>query len=240
MGVELSGSAGSSDGIRLFGSDTSKVRGLALTNFSEKAISIQSSNFVKITGNHVGLNLDGSSSGPNQKGVVIESSFSAKLGGLSVAERNVISGNSIGVGHGIEIVADGSHIILNNLIGSDPHGVSDVPNSVGIFLGESGGTATSQNSIGTVIFDRTSTVGAPYYISSNLISGNSGAGAQTGIYLGQSTHSNSIAKEILLEPISLGQVFLLQIILEFLSMVGQLTILLENPLHPLQKCNLRK
>ena len=193
MGVELSGSAGSSDGIRLFGSDTSKVRGLALTNFSEKAISIQSSNFVKITGNHVGLNLDGSSSGPNQKGVVIESSFSAKLGGLSVAERNVISGNSIGVGHGIEIVAGGSHIILNNLIGSDPHGVSDVPNSVGIFLGESGGTTTSENNIGTVIFDRTSTVGAPYYISSNLISGNSGTGAQTGIYLGQSTHSNSIA-----------------------------------------------
>ena len=195
MGAEISGVTGASDGLFIMGSgaDSSEIRGLSFINFTNSGIYLQDVSNVKVDGNHLGITADGMNSGPNQFGLYMDSSYSAKIGGSDVTERNVISGNVTGQGHGIDIRGCGDVHILNNLIGTDAYGTTGVGNYAGIVFGSRFATASSDNLIGTSIANRTSFGNSPYHIASNIISGNSGGGFQSGIVFVENSSSNSVS-----------------------------------------------
>jgi CSLREA domain-containing protein len=148
-------------GLYIAASDTT-VRNLVISGFSV-GIVIVSTN-VKLLGNFIGTNADGSAAGSNSHGVVVDGSLgppaSAQIGGTEgltpggpcTGDCNLISGNS---GNGITMVMDSpGSTILGNYIGTNVSGTSAIANGVGV----KGGYYTN--------------------IAGNLISGNSSAGIQ--------------------------------------------------------------
>ena len=136
-------SPGGTDGL-LLAADDSTIRGLVVQAFDDDGIEIHGDGNTVI-GNQI-LN--------NDTGVLIESADDNTVGGLSVGDRNVISGNT-----NSGVVVDGSDraIIHNNYVGVDATGSTSSANvGHGIHI-EAGSTDT--------------TVG-----SGNVISGNTGAG----------------------------------------------------------------
>ena len=127
--IELDGtSAGAGvDGLRLVvGSDGSTIQGLVIQNFDHNGILLQSGSNT-IAGNYIGLDADGTTIAGNnisgigiQGGIRIESADNI-IGGLTVADRNVVSGN---VFTGIAIVGPGAtgNQVLGNYIGTDAGG----------------------------------------------------------------------------------------------------------------------
>ncbi len=114
----------------------------------------------QVMGNHIGTNAAGIVAGPgNNTGVMLDGGSSGNtVGGATTSHRNIISGNSVGVG----IVGSSGQTVQGNYIGLDPTGAA-LGNSVGIF----GVTMTGSTISGNVI-------------SSNAISGISISGASTG------------------------------------------------------------
>ncbi len=124
-------------------------------------IRIANANNNLIINNFVGTDRTGSYALRNYDGISIEGTSSNNIiGGYSIAERNLVSGN---VAYGIPVFGAGCNhnVITGNYIGTDITGTSAIPNTYG------------------VLFDD----GAKYNIcggrkagSGNLISGNSGYG----------------------------------------------------------------
>lgn len=154
----------------------STVRGLAIHSFQGTTCPVYSDcaaillawggNNV-IEGNFLGTDVTGTIAHSNTSGLVVYQSTNNVVGGTTLAQRNLISGNGIGIGIYGSSASD--NVIQGNYIGSDVNGASPIANSTGIVL--SGywyaGMALS-NTIGG------STPGA-----GNLISGNT----YDGIYL---------------------------------------------------------
>lgn len=91
-----------------------------------------SNNWIK--GNFIGTNATGSAAGAiNTLGVVIgPESYNNHIGGLTIGERNVISGNDRGID-----IADASaqfNVIAGNYVGTDVSGSYAIPNNSGIVL----------------------------------------------------------------------------------------------------------
>lgn len=91
-----------------------------------------------IRGNFIGIDSQGSAGQGNSTGISLEPSggfgaASATIGGPTAGDRNVISGNGIG----IDISPDGV-IVQGNFIGTDPSGTLAVPNSTGVKVGYAG------------------------------------------------------------------------------------------------------
>ena len=90
-----------------------------------------------VVGNFIGTDVSGARELGNATGIGIFS-FGNRIGGASVAERNIISGNKNGAdefGGAIYICCNGGGtLILGNYIGTDVHGTTAVPNSHGIFV----------------------------------------------------------------------------------------------------------
>ncbi len=87
----------------------STVKGLVIQQFST-GIVIRDASFVTISGNYIGTDSLGSvSAGTQQIGIFVNGGLGGytannnTIGGTTIADRNVISGNTEG---GIEIVAD--------------------------------------------------------------------------------------------------------------------------------------
>jgi hypothetical protein len=139
-------SAGASGiGLSVCQSDV-EIRGLSVTRFAGKGISVGllalgcGFEFERglIHGNFIGLLPDGSTAGGNGVGLTIDGAAGITVGGLTVAQRNLISGNT---SHGMEVRSDFDDaqpviLIRGNWIGTDASGLLDRGNGGnGINLG---------------------------------------------------------------------------------------------------------
>lgn len=106
-----------------------------------------------IQNNYIGLILSGASADANgQNGILVDGGI-ATIGGLiSAGAANVISGQSLGNGAGIEIDS-GSVNVKGNLIGTNIAGTAAIANKIGINI-----TATSTSTIGGGTLDTVNTI----------------------------------------------------------------------------------
>jgi hypothetical protein len=187
-GAELTNS---SSPALLLRSNGSTVRGLIIVRFAY-GIQINSGNGNVIAGNWIGLDFDGVARGMTFDGItvtcpVFSSAMHNTIGGVSYADRNVISGN----GHGISLfpATAANNSVLGNLIGTDATGTLPRGN---VFEGISIQTATNILISGNVLSAATGAggcgisilAGSGHTIQANLIGhgvtgqdlGNSGYG----------------------------------------------------------------
>ncbi|WP_160167686.1 DUF4347 domain-containing protein [Methylomonas sp. MK1] len=176
--IVLNGAGNIQNGIQLYGgSDGSTIRGLVIQNFAGTGIEISGSNGNTVAGNWIGLNAAGTGAAGNSAGIGIWNSANNIIGGSSVADRNVISGNTgIGIGLSTDNGSATGNQIKGNYIGTDVTGANAVGNAnQGIWVNAAGniigGTIAGE---GNVISGTTNWVGiqleAP--ASNTLVAGN--------------------------------------------------------------------
>jgi Bacterial Ig-like domain (group 3)/Right handed beta helix region len=121
-------------------------------------VEIDESSTILVEGNLIGANITGKLAVPNANGVVLDSgSKDNTIGGTTVAERNVISGNTA---YGVELTyvsGDDDNLIEGNYIGVDVTGDVSLPNEFGVDLDAS---------------DNGNTIGGTTAGAGNVISGN--------------------------------------------------------------------
>ncbi len=133
----------------------SEIRALGINNCALGIVYNTPNN--KLKGCYIGLGLDGvTDSGNNGHGIIINPTSTGNIiGGTTLAERNIISGNNNG--HAIIVTASSGNYIIGNYLGTNAAGSAAVANSfMGVQMDNS-----SNNTIGGASLD-----------SSNLISGN--------------------------------------------------------------------
>ena len=181
--IELDGSsAGAVDGLRLItGSDGSTIQGLVINQFGGDGIEINNSDGNTVVGNYIGTDVTGTVDlGNASAGIRLSSTQNNIIGGTTVTDRNLISGNE---GSGIfRLGANGGNVIQGNYIGTDVTGTLDLGNTQnGIAFAGSG----------------VDTIGGNVAGAGNLISGNNmdgisiGAGANGVIIQGNYIGTNA-------------------------------------------------
>jgi CSLREA domain-containing protein len=147
---------------------TSTVRGLVIRNFNFGIqIGTTGSGWVQVAGNYIGTDAAGTAAFANNVGVLIEAGANNIIGGTTVADRNVISGNS---NSGVVLHAGATNnTVKGNYIGTDATGTAALSNYFGVFVDNSANNIIG----GTTAADR------------NVISGNVNAG----VYLALSTNN---------------------------------------------------
>ena len=127
--VELAGNlAGVADGLRLTTTNCI-LRGLIINRFSGDNVELNSGGGHVIEGCYLGLNLTGTTDqGAGQQGIRLENSTGNRVGGPTVAQRNVISGNNQ---NGILLngVGSSNNVIQGNWMGVDVTGTNRIANS---------------------------------------------------------------------------------------------------------------
>ncbi|MEM8499380.1 MAG: LamG-like jellyroll fold domain-containing protein [Pseudomonadota bacterium] len=121
------------------GSDGSEIRGLVINNASLHGIQISgTSGGHTIAGNYIGTSASGNAdAGNGNYGVFLsDSSGNNVIGGLNVADRNVISGNDV---RGVYLSSGDSNSVFGNYIGIGADGTTALGN------GNSGVTISSSN-----------------------------------------------------------------------------------------------
>ena len=154
--IVLDGGNTVQDGLRLYpGSGGSTIRGLIIQRFTQDGIDIGSSSGNTVAGNWIGLNSAGTGAAGNQQGVNIWNASNNIIGGITAADRNVLSGNT---GEGVFIGTDNAtstgNQIRGNYIGTNAAGTAAVGNSNWGVLIESGASNTvggSSTAYGNVI-----------------------------------------------------------------------------------------
>src|SRR5262249_10182008 len=145
--IDLDGSSGTAlDGLALHGGG-STVRGLVINGFQRDAIFV-SSDGNKVQGNYLGTDPTGTLARPNQEGV-LGAGDNNLIGGTTLADRNVISGNTK---KGIRIDVSNGFSIQGNYVGVTAQGNAALGN----------GEAGVQIELGAAAAD----------IRTNVISGN--------------------------------------------------------------------
>lgn len=135
----------------VIGGDTTQERNIISGN-DEHGISTDESNIGDITGNYIGVDVDGIADlGNGGAGITVDSDSSVSyIGGLTSGERNVISGNG---SEGINLATGtGDTRIRGNYIGVDATGTADLGNTTdGIYAGTTniiiGGTASGARNV---------------------------------------------------------------------------------------------
>ena len=184
--IEISGAnAGVNKNGLMLGADHSTVKGLVINQFKDGyGIFVGGNGSHVISGNYIGLDLTGTIGKGNFTGLSL-SSPNNLVGGVTVAERNIISGNNSNSGIGIGGPQATNNLIQGNYIGTDVTGTVAIGNNAGIYVIQ----ACSNNIIGG------STPGARNLISGN---GSSGVDLQTfgnkvqGNYIG--TKADGVSK----------------------------------------------
>jgi titin len=147
----------------------------------------------RVTGNYIGTKAAGTDPLPNQAaGVLIENASHNSIGGSSVAERNLISGNG-GAGVKIESSLAVSNTVMGNYIGTDLNGTAALPNlgsgveivnasgnAIGGLASTAGNLIAFNSQDGVTIHDdaltpdpRSSMPMVPLTATGNLVQGNS-------------------------------------------------------------------
>ncbi|HEU4891732.1 MAG TPA: FG-GAP-like repeat-containing protein [Vicinamibacterales bacterium] len=156
--VELTGNGLQTTGLVISGGN-SIVRGMVLNRFGFDAISLEVNGGNVVEGNFIGTDPTGTLARANGSGGIRVSSSGNRIGGLTAAARNVISGNSV-AGIAIQGSTATGNVVQGNYLGLNAAGTTALPNSafsgaIQIFNG------ASSNTIGGAV------VGA-----GNVISGN--------------------------------------------------------------------
>jgi hypothetical protein len=100
----------------------STVKGLAIGNFSDgTGLLLSGCNNNVIQGNHIGIDATGTTSRPNDAGIVLSNSSNNLIGGPTSAARYVISSNRF---KGLEIGGSGN-TVQGNFIGANAAGTAD-------------------------------------------------------------------------------------------------------------------
>ena len=139
--IELNGAGAAANVSALFlNGGNSTVRGLVINRFGGRGIYVQIKGNNTIAGNFIGTNASGTASFPvpnNVQGVYVISANNV-IGGLSPADRNVISGNGTstgGTGVTLDTAAATGNKIIGNYIGLSASGLTKIANfNSGIFL----------------------------------------------------------------------------------------------------------
>ncbi|MEZ6147911.1 MAG: right-handed parallel beta-helix repeat-containing protein [Planctomycetaceae bacterium] len=155
--IEIDGSLFGANGHGLIiDGDNVTVQGFAVNNFSVLGILVTGDGDV-VSGNYVGTDATGRSAAPNTvHGIQLSGAMNATIGGTTVAEGNLISGNT---GTGLFVSNTSQNVLIQgNLIGTDATGASA--------LGNGGGLA----------IDNASMVSIDGTVLPNVISGNAGDG----------------------------------------------------------------
>lgn len=86
-----------------------------------------------VTGNYIGTDITGTDTIPNGNGVMLISSAFNTIGGSTIAERNIISGNT---GCGILINGTGANnnLVVGNYVGTDITGDAALSNHYGVII----------------------------------------------------------------------------------------------------------
>jgi parallel beta-helix repeat protein len=154
------------------GQPGSQVRGLDFENFGVAGIVITAAGNAQVAGCFIGTDPSGETAAPNAYGVEIENS-SNLIGGSSVGDRNVISGNnSLGIyvpatQNSPPVPEPTGNLIENNFIGIDAAGTKALANGL-----DSDGPGVLDSGSGDIYGGTTAGLG-------NVISGNSGGGIQS-------------------------------------------------------------
>ncbi len=122
--IELDGSLANSGGL-VIASSYNTISGLVINRFALEGIVIFTAHYNKITGNYIGTDATGTNELSNMTGIAISlGSKNNTIGGSSIEERNLISGNTE---YGILVSGyyTGNNIITGNYIGTDITG--DLP-----------------------------------------------------------------------------------------------------------------
>jgi len=160
--IEIDGSAaGPANGIQFVSHDGSLLRGVAINRFTAGVMINGGLTGCTVRGCFLGTDATGSTALPNTQGVA-SSTPGTLIGGPAPADRNLISGNSVGISAG-----SNGGVIQGNLIGTDATGTLPVGNT------DTGIVCVNGNGAGMLI-------GGPNPGESNVISGN-----LRGIYLEQ-------------------------------------------------------
>ncbi len=170
--VELIGSsAGASTiGLRLGGNGNITVRGLAINRFDADGIRLESPDNV-VQGNYIGTDVTGTiARGNGQYGIFVWNVSSNLIGGLNLADRNVLSG---GNDTGVYILNGTGNLVQGNYIGINSPG---------------SGALNNRNNGITLFTSGANTVGGSQPGAGNVISGNAGSG----INLNGSTSSGNL------------------------------------------------
>ena len=174
-GVTITGTTG----LDRIGDNYPAARNLISGN-STAGILISGCDGKKILGNLIGTDPTGSAGAANGTGIQISASFNLQVGG-EVADRNVISGNSIG---GLELTDGSGNLIGNNFVGTDAAGTHALGN---------GGWGI-----------RIAGISENFSLVQNVISGNAGNGVE--LSFGTSNHGSVLDSivENLIGPDALG------------------------------------
>jgi hypothetical protein len=132
--IELDGTSAGATAIGLhLGGSGSTVKGLVINRFLESGIRLSGGGSHIIEGNFIGTDVAGTAGLANNGGVFVDNSPANRIGGISVAARNIISGNDplSGPADGILILGSGAtgNLVQGNLIGVDATGVVALGNS---------------------------------------------------------------------------------------------------------------
>lgn len=193
--------------LNMIGGNNANVRNIISGN--NYGVAIDGSNGNRVSGNYIGTDATGNIAIPNAAsvGVLIIDSADTIVGGNTVGERNLISGNSIGIG--IAGFSD-DNVVIGNYIGTNAAGDAAIPNGTifgdgaGVMIEASdnntigGKTASARNLIsgndyGVVIFaDSTFNHVEGNYISINAAGDAALPNAASGVFLEELAHDNVI------------------------------------------------
>jgi hypothetical protein len=144
--VELDGSLLSEDAAIVLGADSSVVRGLAVGNFPDAGLVVYGADCA-IEGCFIGTDAAGTTARDNGSGVYVIAN-ALRIGGDVPAERNLISGNTVG----LRFSAGTGQMVAGNIVGLDPTGLNALGNTNGIYLNGAdnvtiGGTTAAERNL---------------------------------------------------------------------------------------------
>jgi CSLREA domain-containing protein len=151
-------------GLRVTGGGTT-IRALVVNRFKENGITLTGGGNNVVEGSYIGVGLNGTTDFGNAGGgIAIFNSTGNRIGGTTLAQRNIISGNTEA---GVTVSGGAGNVIEGNYIGTNAAGNAALSNSRGVLV-QSGATNTR--------------IGGTAAGAGNVISGNANYGVQlTGI-----------------------------------------------------------
>lgn len=155
-----------------------EIEGLAITGVAGGAGAaainvINGSATLKLRDNWIGVKLDGSTTGTNNKGIFLDpESNSATIGGVNAADRNVIANNSF---EGLDIEGADEADILGNYFGVKPDGATRAANGKNVEITDTITFEANNDEVGTTVEGAAATTQACDG-GCNVISGSNGSG----------------------------------------------------------------